>query len=57
MMRIGYDDADRLLTYPDAHNLSANVLDELFGGVQRELKAGIRADLRVGNATRPARCG
>ena len=33
-MRIGYDDVDRLISYPDAHNLSANVLDEAFGGAQ-----------------------
>ena len=45
------------ITYPDAHNLSANVLDEVFGGVQREFKAGTRADLRVGNATRPRGAG
>ena len=45
------------ITYPDAHNLSAYVLDEVFGGVQTELRAGSRADLRVENATRPARYG
>ncbi|ERH26718.1 hypothetical protein HMPREF1980_01468 [Actinomyces sp. oral taxon 172 str. F0311] len=45
------------ITYPDAHNLSVNVLNEVFGGVQTELRAGTRADLRVGNATRPARYG
>ena len=56
-MRIGYDDVDRLISYPDAHNLSVNVLDEVFGGVQAELRAEIRADLRAGNATRPARYG
>ena len=56
-MRIGYDDVDRLISYPDAHNLSVNVLNEVFGGVQTELRAGTRADLRVGNATRPARYG
>ena len=31
-MWIGYDDVDRLISYPDAHNLSGNVLDEVFGG-------------------------
>ena len=33
-IRIGCDDVDRLISYPDAHNLSANVLDEAFGGAQ-----------------------
>ena len=54
-MWIGYDDVDRLISYPDAHNLSANVLGEVFGGAQAELRAGTRADLCVRNVQRPAR--
>ena len=39
-MRIGYDDADSLITYPDVHNLSANALDE----VRRRAQANFGCD-------------
>lgn len=31
-MWIGYDDADRLISYPYVHNLSANASDEVCRG-------------------------
>ena len=36
------------ITYPDAHNLSVNVLNEVFGGVQTELRASLSIFLCMG---------
>lgn len=56
-MRIGYDDADRLISYPYAHNLSANAPDEVRRGTQAELRIRSRAAPRLRSAVRPVGCG